>query len=455
MSQRTPRNRRFRLAVVAVAACLVAVLAACSSSGNTGGKSGSKTVTLTVWDQNIEGNLNTIYNNLAAQFDKLHPGVHVHRITTAFTEILQQQKLALSGSNPPDIVQSNQGYGTLGPEAAAHLIIPLTQYARQYHWASCQPSTILQGNMFTPDGKHFGSGVLFGASDVVGGPVALYYNKAKLAQLGVKLPISTLGDFENVLAKAKAAGQIPIEFGDLEQWPGIHEFQILLNVFAPNKEDLLRYIFGTGPATLNTPWALQAATTLQDWVKKGYFESGFTGVPYNSAATNFSTGTGVFLVSGPWLNGQLDAAMHNNVGVMLMPPLHAGQPPVATNSGNNAYVIAAKSQHQALAAEYLEFITCSKQASDFFLKNGQIPLYLPSNASQLVPAGSSTADWLAAWNAIRKDNGSIMFMDLSTVDGTTVVGQTVQELMGLRTTPQQAISAIETDYSQFHSSLGG
>lgn len=457
------RHRRVGrgLPAVLIAAAASIALVGCGGSSHSGtttataaSSGGSKAVTLTVWDQNTEGNLNTIYNELAKMFEQAHPGVHVHRITTAFTEILQQQKLALSSSNPPDIVQSNQGYGTLGPEAQAGLIIPLNKYAQQYNWDKCQPSSIIQGNEFTSDGKHFGSGELYGWSDVVGGPVALYYNKAKLAALGVKAPITTLSEFESALAKAKAAGQIPIEYGALEKWPGIHEFQILLNVFAPSAQAMLNYVYGTGPATLNTPWALQAATTLQDWVKAGYFESGFNGTAYNDAATAFSKGKGVFLVSGPWLNGQMDAALGNNVGVMLMPTVRPGEPEVGTNSGNNAYVIAAKSKHPALAAEYLNFIGCTTQAANFFLKNGQIPLYLPADASSLVPAGSSTSDWLNAWNTIRQDNGSIMFMDLSTLQGTNVIGQTIQELTGLQMTPKQAISQIEADYSQFHSTLG-
>jgi len=162
-------------------------------------------------------------------------------------------------------------------------------------------------------------------------------------------------------------------------------------------------------------------------------------------------GKSVFLISGPWLNGSISDVMGSNVGVMLMPPSKTGMAPIGTNSGNNSYVIASKSTHQALAAEYLNFITCSKAASDYFLANGQIPVYLPPGAN--IPAGTSLADWLDAWKAIEKSNGSIMFMDLSTLQGTTLIGQEVQELMGMRITPAAFIQAIESNYSQFHSSL--
>jgi len=379
--------------------------------------------------------------------------VKVDRITKPFTQILQQQKLALSGPNPPDIVQSNQGYGTMGPEVAAHLIMPLTKYENEYHWTGCQPASILNGGDFTSDGKHFGSGPLYGISDTIGGPVAVYYNKSVLRRLGVTLPLANIQAFEAVLAKAKAAKVTPIEFGDLEQWPGIHEYQILWNTFAPGPAPLLKYIFGTGSATFDTPWAKEAATTLQTWAKDGYFESGYLGINYETAWETFAKGGIPFLFSGPWLNGSLYSALGKNLGVMMMPPAHTGGAAIGTNSGNNSYVIAAKSTHPDLAGEYLNFITCSKQASDYFLSQAQIPVYLPANASAHVPSGSSLADWLAIWKSLEKDNGSIMFMDLSTLQGTTLIGQQVQELMGGETNVTGFVNTIEADYSEFHTTL--
>ena len=443
---------RVRLIAVAALIALGTVAAASSASAASSHRKAGGEPSITVWDQNTVGNLNPIYNHLVSMFEaKYH--VKVNRITKPFTQILQQQKLALSGPNPPDIVQSNQGYGTMGPEVAAHLIIPLTKYATKYHWAACQPASILNGSDFTSNGKQFGSGPLYGISDTIGGPVAVYYNKSVLQRLGIKLPLANISAFETALAKAKAAKVTPIEFGDLEQWPGIHEYQILWNIFAPGPGPLLKYIFGTGSATFNTPWAREAATTLQSWAKSGYYEAGYLGISYETAWETFAKGGIPFLISGPWLNGSLYSALGKNLGVMLMPPSHTGGAPVGTSSGNNSYVIAAKSTHQDLAAEYLNFITCSKAASDYFLSQAQIPVYLPANAASFVPKGSSLSDWIAINKALERDNGSIMFMDLSTLQGTTLIGQQVQELMAGQTTVTGFVNTIEADYSEFHTTL--
>ncbi|MCU1491823.1 MAG: hypothetical protein JWM85_3228 [Acidimicrobiaceae bacterium] len=445
--------RRLKRAAISAG---VAVASLAGMGGIAGASQGShhKNVTeptITVWDQNTTSNLDPIYNHLVSLFEKQYH-VKVDRITKPFTQILQQQKLALSGPNPPDIVQSNQGYGAEGPEAAAKLIVPLDKYAKQYHWASCQPSSILNGGDFSSDGKHFGSGRLYGVSDILN-LVGVYYNKALLNKIHVSQQISTLTDFQSVLAKAKKAGITPIAFGDLEQWPGIHEYQSLWDVYAPSAQALTRYVYGTGPATAVTPYAKQAATTLQTWAKDGYFESGFNGVTYENGTNAFLHGKALFYIDGNWVNGSVAPVLGKNVGVMLMPEAKAGAPVLATGSGGNAYVIAARSKHQALAAEYLNFIACSSTAAKYFISQGQVPLYLPKSVVAGVQSGTTLAQWIHLYNQVAADNGVIMFMDLSTDDGTTYIGQQLQSLLGLKMQPSSFVQAIESDYSHFHSSL--
>ena len=445
---------RVRLIAVATVLTLGTVVAASSASAASYHRNAGAEPTITVWDQNTTGNLNGIYNHLVSMFEsKYH--VKVNRIIKPFTQILEQQKLALSGPNPPDVVQSNQGYGTMGPEVAAHLIAPLTKYANEYHWAACQPAAFLRTNEFSSNGKDFGNGPLYGASDIVAGPVIVYYNKSVLQHLGVKLPLPNINAFEAVLAKAKAAGVTPIEFGDLEQWEGIHEYGILWNIFAPGSQPLSNYIFGTGSATFNTPWAKEAATTLQSWVKSGYFNNGYLGITHETSSDAFTKGGAAFFVDGGWQNGSLSSAMGKNVGAMVMPPSHTGGAPIATRSGNNSYVIASNisPQEQALSAEYLNFLTCSTAASDYFLANGEAPDYMPANANSFIAKGSSLADLVAINNALTKDNGSVTYIDASTLEGTTLIGQQVEELMGGATNVTGFIDTIEADYSEFHTTL--
>ena len=84
---------------------------------------------------------------------------------------------------------------------------------------------------WTPDGKEFGTGSLFGYT-TMGEIVGVYYNKAMLADLGLTLP-TTFDEFEQDLEVAKQAGEIPIQFGNNDAFPGIHEFAVIQDQMAP------------------------------------------------------------------------------------------------------------------------------------------------------------------------------------------------------------------------------
>ncbi len=182
-------------------------------------------VTLTVWDQEVRGGQNAEITQLNKEFHDKYPNVTIKRNSKSFTNLKDTLKLALSGANPPDVVEANQGYPDMGAFVQAGMLQPLDSYAQRYDWTSRYPATLLNLNSFTPDGKSFGTGTLYGISQT-GEIVGIYYNKQKLARVGLSVP-ATWADFEADLPKIKAAGQLPIMFGNKDQWPAIHEFGVL------------------------------------------------------------------------------------------------------------------------------------------------------------------------------------------------------------------------------------
>ena len=49
--------------------------------------------------------------------------------------------------------------------------------------------------------------------------VGVYYNKQMLADLGLDVP-TTFAEFEQALEVAKQAGEVPIQFGNNDAFPG-------------------------------------------------------------------------------------------------------------------------------------------------------------------------------------------------------------------------------------------
>jgi raffinose/stachyose/melibiose transport system substrate-binding protein len=445
-----------RLAILSTSLVAVAVAAACTPGGTvheatappapaTTGISGTKPITLTVWDQE-SGQVSRVWDQLNGEFEAKYPNVTIDRVKRDFGELKTLLRLAISGPHPPDIVEVNQGWPDMGQLVKAGLLLPLDNYATAYGWDQRVSQNVLSVSSWTPDGKEFGTGDLFGYT-TMGEIVGVYYNKQNLSTLGLSVP-STFGAFERDLAVAKQAGMIPIQFGNNDAFPGIHEYATVQDQMASVK-DLTDLVFGQGGASFDTPANLRAATTLQDWADKGYFTPGFGGEAYQSTVNEFAKGDGLFDITGNWIVSDLGAD-NTNYGFFPLPPMQAGGPPVATGGAGFPLSITAGSKNPDAAAAYIDWMT-SDHASDLLLKTGQIPLHNGATTSSATP-GTVLADVIDAARTVSNANGIVPYEDWATPTFYDTLTAAIQELMADRITPKAFVGNVEQDYQDFQSS---
>ena len=129
--------------------------------------------------------------------------------------------------------------------------------------------------------------------------VGVYYNKTK-----VPTPPTTLDEFEASLQEAKDAGETPIMFGNLEKWPGIHNFESVLGQTA-DKQAIRDFVFAKDGATFDNPEFVAGATKIKEWVDKGYFNKDFNGIDYDPAWQEFAKGKSRYLIAGTWVTADL------------------------------------------------------------------------------------------------------------------------------------------------------
>lgn len=404
-------------------------------------------VTLTVWDQE-SGQVSRVWDELNTEFEQKYPNVTIKRVNRDFGELKALLKLAISGPQGPDVVEVNQGWPDMGQLVKAGLLLPLDNYAKAYGWYDRVSKNVLSVSSWTPDGKQFGTGSLFGYT-TMGEIVGVYYNKKILNDLGLTLP-TTFAEFEQDLAVAKRAGQVPIQFGNNDAFPGIHEYAVIQDQMAPVSY-LTDFIFGLrgNDLSFDTPENLQAATTLQDWADKGYFTPGFGGGSYDDAVANFAKGEGLFMITGNWIVANLGAD-NTDFGFFAMPPMEADGSPVSTGGAGFPLSIAAGTEHPDAAAAYIDWMT-SDHASDLLLKTGQIPLHTGATTSS-VQAGTVLGDVVSTAAAVTASNGVVPYEDWATPTFYDTMTAAIQELMGMRITPQEFVTKIEADYSDFQSS---
>lgn len=403
-------------------------------------------VTLNVWDQEVRGGQDAEISKLNDEFEKKYPNVTIKRNSKSFSNLKDTLKLALSGKNPPDVVEANQGYPDMGAFVRAGLLLPLDRYAKAYDWQSRYAKTLLDLNRFSKDGKTFGNGDLYGISQT-GEIIGIFYNKKKMQQLGLSKP-KTWDDFTSMLAKVKQKGELPIMFGNKDKWPAIHTFGAI-QAQTLGKQGALDLVFGKDGAKWTSPPNEQAAATLRDWSDKGYVSKGANGLGYDQAAQEFEQGKGVFLMTGTWLAADLAKAMGKNVGFMLPPPANAGGSSVTTGGEGLAWSVTSKSEHPNVAAAYINFITTA-HAADVMTKTGNLPAMSPASARP--EEGTVLADIFAAWKKERESNGLVPYLDYTTPDFYDTLTTQLQQLIGGQTSPQQCVQALQKDYADFQQS---
>jgi raffinose/stachyose/melibiose transport system substrate-binding protein len=399
-------------------------------------------VTLTVWDQEVLGGQNEQMQKLNAAFHAKYPNVTIKRVSRSFSDLQKTLRLALSGNNPPDVVEANQGYGIMAALVKAGALAPLDPYDKVYGFRKRFPAGVTQLNSVTPDGKTIGSGSLYGVS-MTGEAVGLYYNTDKLAKLGIQPPVSW-SQFEQDLSLAKGKGETPLYFANLEKFPAIHEFGVLLGQ-TTDKTALRSLVFGQGGAWTDPP-VVAAAQKLAVYAKNGYFPKSVNADKYNDSPSAFAKGEGVFLIGGPWFAADLQKKMGSKVRFMLPPPSDTGRPQPATLGGPGLpLAITSKSEHPDVAAAYLDFMT-TPQAMDVVTQTGGLAGAKPASAQPTTPVGR---DVFNAYRVASDKDILVPYLDYATTTFLDTLGSALQEIIAGRKTAEEGMRDAQKDYSDF------
>jgi raffinose/stachyose/melibiose transport system substrate-binding protein len=355
-------------------------------------------------------------------FEQRNPNVTIKYDPKPFSQWVPVARLALQGKGAPDVLIC-AAYDTCNAALIkAKLIIPQEKYARQYNWFKGIPEDIIRETRHEKDGTTW-RGQSYGPAqtyDLVG----MYYNKAKLRELGVGVP-RTQAEFENVLAKAKAAGETPIIFGDLAKVDLAYTFMQMLAYEAPAKT-LRSWMYRTSAPNL-TGAISRAAAKLKRWYDSGYFNSDIFGVEQFTAIQRFNKGEGVFISTGAWWTGLL-TDLGTDAGYMLYPPKGASAPPRAIFAFSNSMLISAKSKNPDMAAKFIAWLV-GPQSVPIRVRNGMNAT--PAWAVKPSQSPTSTGrDVLQAMQTMARRGQAVPWLDPSPRMLLEIYGSGLQEVLG-------------------------
>ena len=398
-------------------------------------------VTLTVWDQEVREGQAAQIEALNAAFQEEYPNITIERVSRSFEDLQATLRLAITDDMPPDVVQANNGRADMGAFVEAGLLANLDPYKDAYGWADRYPESVLSYSSYTEDGATFGEGSLWGLPQM-GEVVGFYYNKTLLDDLGLAVPV-TWDDLDAALATASDAGQLPLQFGNLDAWPGIHLFGAVQSRYVP--ADQIRNLgFGRPGAEWTTEENLQAAQTLVDWVDSGYVTPDFNGISPDDAWQAFARGEGVFMLGGTWLIADLMNAMSDDVGFTVLLGADS-EMPVATGGTSLPFAVTDATEDTDAAAAYIDFIT-SRDAMKIVTEKGNLPII---EAAQQQVSAPLQEEAFAAWDAVSGRDGLLPYLDYATPGSYDLLTAQVQALMAGEVEPSEFLDALQAEYESF------
>ncbi|MGW6541218.1 ABC transporter substrate-binding protein [Streptomyces sp. NPDC055051] len=374
---------------------------------------------------------------LTDAFVKKHPNVTIDYRFTAYDSYNTSLALALNSENAPDLALLN----LLGNTAKAGQIRALDPYVKAYGWDKTVSASQLDQWRSNGKGNQLGTGKLW-AAPAGFSLVGVYYNKQTAAKLGIDGPPKTLADFEQQLAKAKAAGELPIQVSNLDGHSSFI-FQALVNQFQ-TPADSTAWAFGKPGSTVENEAGTKAAEKLADWTAKGYLPEGANGVDNAGATAAYTKGQGLFLFTGNWDAGVVDKAMPKGSGFFTLPGL-TPESPAAGVGTSLAYAISTKAKNPDLAAAFLNFLT-SPEAGQIQLDNGFMPV--SQDASIKAAEGSVRAEFVEAWGKVGKSNGLTPYFNNATATMNDVLTSQGQQLIADKVEPADYLKAVQAEWAK-------
>ena len=378
---------------------------------------------------------------LSEEFTKQYPNVTWDIKQDQFANLINSTPRLLSGDNAPDLIR----LPTMVSFAKDGLLKNLDDYATAFGWDKW-PVPQLNQNRVAEDGTR-GSGSLY-AMGLNYSLTGIFYNKKLAAQIGMTEPPKTLAEFEDLLAKAKAANLLPImQWGSAKSGMGLaFPLQALMASVGP-VGPINDWIFQKKDATIDTPDNLKAAQHLEEWIKAGYFPPDINAIEYTDANGRFGKGEGVFIFNGDWQNAGYDTDMPGNIGFFVMPPADANGSPAAM-SAPLTFGIAANAKNADCAAFFLNWVASNDEARKIDVAIGGSNPGGPADATMpAVKEGSVTNETLAAGPVVGKAGNSMDFIANAT---SAIFAQAwtpeLQKMVGGKQDAAGLLKAVQEEY---------
>jgi len=349
--------------------CLMALIAAgmVFAAGAQAGGGGGAGTTLELWHSQTTGNGPMIFQRAVDRFTKDNPDIKTNIVLIANDSYKQRLAVAMAAGQTPDCFYSWSG-GPMYEYAKNNQIVDLTSYMNANNYkAKFLDAAIAQA---TYQGK------IWGLPMQNVSVCEVFYNKEIFAKYNLQVP-TTISQLETVCDTLKANGVTPFSLANKTQWTGSMYFMFLATRRG-GTQPFIKAVDGSG--SFMDPAFIYAGQKIQDWVNKGYYNTGFNGLDEDSGQSRqiMYRGEAAMTIMGSWfissvLNESQD--FYAKMGMFRFPKDEQGVGDINTvigTVGDNFYHVSTGSKNQPKAFELITHLIDNDAVNDA-LNDGRIP----------------------------------------------------------------------------------
>jgi raffinose/stachyose/melibiose transport system substrate-binding protein len=383
------------------------------------------------WYETPNSSMGIAWNKAIEVWKAKHPGVTVAFEQKSWDQMEKAGALMLNSGDVPDVLEYNKGNAFAGVVASQGLLTDLTAEAAKRGWDKILTASEQALSRYDDRGI-FGSGPLWGIPDY-GEYVSVYYNKDMFKANGLAVP-KTYDEFVKVMDAFVAKGITPVAeaAGD---YPIVHLLaELQLSRTTPawvQNYQALKAPFDGAPF-------LYAASTMLDWLKKGYIAKDVTGLKATDMAALFESGKSPMVITGTWYVGEFKQKVTFDWGQFLFP----GNT-ISSGSTGNLWVVPKSSKHKDWAYDFID-ITLSKENQNILGNAGGVPVAADAAAITDPIAQMS----IEGFNTLAGRNGLGFYPDWPTAGYYEVLLHESQSLLSGQSTPDKFVANLAKPYNE-------
>lgn len=385
------------------------------------------------------GNSPKIIQGSADRFMAANPDVEVECVSILDDALKTKLKVAMGAGSPPDIFSHWTG-GPMVEYIKSGQIADITEMMNKDNYKDYFLNAGI--NQATYDNKIWAVPV----EDIA--IAVIYYNKQIFKDLNITAP-KTYDELLNIIEVIKSAGKIPFALANKTKWTGSMYYMYIVDRLGG--PDIFRKAANREGGSFEDPVFIKAGKMVQDLVKIDAFNEGFNGMDWDTgqSRTLMYSGDAVMELMGTWNESTVLAEnpefSKNNLDFFPFPAVKDGQgnpSDVVGSVGQNFYSISSKCKYPEDAFHLIQFLIDEESVKERVADKRIPPIkgFKPDDPMMqkifnLLEAATSVQLWYDQY--LPPELGEVHL-------------DTVQALMGLGMTPEEAAKTQEDAAKKFY-----